>query len=680
MMKKFIFVMVTASLLSACADKKNAQSQTEDFSYSVEQFADLEILRYRVPGFESLSLRQKELVYYLTEAALQGRDILFDQNGKWNLPIRRTLEAVYTQYKGDKESSDFKALEKYLKQVWFANGIHHHYSTDKFTPEFSQTFFEEAVRSLPSEILPLQKNGNIEQLLANICPVIFDPDTLSKRVNLTAGEDLIATSASNYYDGVTQNEAETFYAALKTPGDTLPVSYGLNSRLVKREGKIYEEVNRLGGHYGAAIEKIIYWLEKASAVAENEKQRQVIDLLIEYYRTGDLKTFDEYSIQWVTDLDSRIDFVNGFIEVYGDPIGLKGSWESIVNFKDLDASHRTEIISANAQWFENNSPTDTAFKIEEGKGVSAKVITAAILAGDCYPSTPNGINLPTADWIRHVHGSKSVTIENITSAYDKAAQGNGFNQEFMWSDTERKSVEKFGLFVDILHTDLHECLGHGARKLLPGTDPDAMRSYSSTLEETRADLFGLYYLGDPKLVELGLIPSLDVAKAGYAKYILNGMMTQPARIEPGKNVEESHMRNRKLICEWCYERGKADKVIELVKENGKTYAVVNDFGKLRDLFGQMLREVQRIKSEGDYEAGKTLVEQYAVTVDPEQHMEGRDRYFALDIEPYGGFVNPEYELVEKDGRIVDVKISYPADYVGQMLGYAKDYSFLPNIN
>ena len=527
----------------------------------------------------------------------------------------------------------------------------------------------------------MQKNGNIEQLLANICPVIFDPDTLSKRVNLTAGEDLIATSASNYYDGVTQNEAETFYAALKTPGDTMPVSYGLNSRLVKREGKIYEEVNRLGGHYGAAIEKIIYWLEKASAVAENEKQRQVIDLLIEYYRTGDLKTFDEYSIQWVTDLDSRIDFVNGFIEVYGDPIGLKGSWESIVNFKDLDASHRTEIISANAQWFENNSPTDTAFKKEEVKGVSAKVITAAILAGDCYPSTPIGINLPNADWIRHVHGSKSVTIENITSAYDKAAQGNGFNQEFMWSDTERKSVEKYGFLVDNLHTDLHECLGHGSGKLLPDTDPDAMRSYSSTLEETRADLFALYFLADKKLIELGLVPDAEAYKAEYYRYMMNGLMTQLTRIAPGKNIEESHMRNRQLIARWILEKGADDKVLELRKRDGKTYVVVNDYEKMRTLIGELLAEVQRIKSTGDYEAGKKLVETYGVKVDPELHAEVLDRYAHLGIKPYKGFVNPVYTPVfDEKGEITDITVSYDEGYAEQMLRYSRDYSPLPSYN
>ncbi len=679
-MKKTFFTMITAAtLLSACADKNSADAPAENFNYSIEQFADLEILRYRVPGFETLSLRQKELIYYLTEAALQGRDILFDQNGKWNLPIRRTLEAIYTQYAGDKESADFKALEKYLKQVWFANGIHHHYSTDKFTPEFSQAFFEEAVRSLPAKSLPLQEGGTTDELLANICPVIFNPDTLAKRVNLTAGEDLIATSASNYYDGVTQAEAEAFYGAMKTPGDTMPPSYGLNSRLVKRNGKIYEEVNRVGGHYGAAIERIVYWLEKAQAVAA-EPQKSNIAALIDYYKTGDLREFDRYNIGWVKDTVSNVDFVNGFIEDYGDPLGRKASWEGIVNFMDKEACHRTEVISDNAQWFEDHSPVAPAYRKEKVKGVSAKVITVAMLGGDCYPATPIGINLPNADWIRKEYGSKSVTIDNITYAYDMAAHGNGFNEEFVLRAGDREVMDKYGKLADDLHTDLHECLGHGSGQLAPGVKGNELKSYSSTLEETRADLFGLYYLGDPKMVELGLVPSFDVAKAGYAKYILNGMMTQLARIEPGKNVEESHMRNRKLICEWCYERGKADNVIEMVRENGKTYVVVNDYEKLRRLFGDMLREVQRIKSEGDYEAGKALVERYAVQVDPQLHREVRDRYYALGIEPYGGFVNPEFELVEKDGRVVDVKISYPANYVEQMLGYSKNYSFLPNIN
>ena len=679
-MKKLIGMMMTISLLSACAEK--AEKETADqFNYTADQFADLEVLRYQVPGFENLPLQQKELVYYLTEAALQGRDILFDENGKWNLAIRRTLEAVYTQYDGDRDSKDFKGLETYLKQVWFANGIHHHYSTDKFTPEFSRTFFENAVRNLPEESLPLKENGNVEQLLSDICPVIFNPEILAKRVNQEAGADLIATSAGNYYDGVTQAEAEAYYDAMKTPGDTMAPSYGLNSRLVKRNGKLTEEVCRVGGRYSEAIERIVFWLEKAAGVAENDKQREVIESLVAYYRTGDLRTFDEYSILWVTDLDSRVDFVNGFIEVYGDPIGLKGSWESIVNFKDLEASHRTEIISANAQWFEDNSPTDTAFKKEEVKGVSAKVITAAILAGDCYPSTPIGINLPNADWIRHIHGSKSVTIENITSAYDKAAQGNGFGEEFIWSDTERDLIKQYGFLTDNLHTDLHECLGHGSGKLLPGTNPDALRSYSSTLEETRADLFALYFLADDKLVELGLLPNAEAYKAEYYRYMMNGLMTQLVRIVPGKELEESHMRNRQLIARWVLEKGAADKVVEIKKRNGESYVVINDYEKLRTLIGELLAEVQRIKSTGDYEAGKNLVETYGVKVDRDLHAEVLKRYEELNIKPYKGFVNPVYTPVtDANGNIVDITVSYNEGYAEQMLRYSRDYSPLPAYN
>ena len=679
-MKKLIGMMMTISLLSACAEK--AEKETADqFNYTADQFADLEVLRYQVPGFENLPLQQKELVYYLTEAALQGRDILFDENGKWNLAIRRTLEAVYTQYDGDRDSKDFKGLETYLKQVWFANGIHHHYSTDKFTPEFSRTFFENAVRNLPEESLPLKENGNVEQLLSDICPVIFNPEILAKRVNQEAGADLIATSAGNYYDGVTQAEAEAYYDAMKTPGDTMAPSYGLNSRLVKRNGKLTEEVCRGGGRYRDAIERIVFWLEKAAGVAENDKQREVIESLIAYYRTGDLRTFDEYSILWVTDLDSRVDFVNGFIEVYGDPIGLKGSWESIVNFKDLEASHRTEIISANAQWFEDNSPTDSAFKKEEVKGVSAKVITAAILAGDCYPSTPIGINLPNADWIRHIHGSKSVTIENITSAYDKAAQGNGFGEEFIWSDTERDLIKQYGFLTDNLHTDLHECLGHGSGKLLPGTNPDALRSYSSTLEETRADLFALYFLADDKLVELGLLPNAEAYKAEYYRYMMNGLMTQLVRIVPGKELEESHMRNRQLISRWVLEKGAADKVVEIKKRNGESYVVINDYEKLRTLIGELLAEVQRIKSTGDYEAGKNLVETYGVKVDRDLHAEVLKRYEELNIKPYKGFVNPVYTPVtDANGNIVDITVSYNEGYAEQMLRYSRDYSPLSAYN
>ena len=525
-------------------------SAAEKNFYSVEKFADLEILRYKVPGFEDLTPKQKELVYYLSQAALQGRDILYDQNGKWNLAIRRTLEAVYTQYKGDRNSKDFKALEKYLKQVCFANGIHHHYSTDKFKPEFSQNFFVQAVSSIPAQSLPLKKGGSIKDLLNDITPVMFNPKIMTKRVNQTEGEDLVATSAGNYYDGVTQAEAEAFYNNMKNPADPTPISYGLNSRLVKRNGKIQEQVYKVGGRYSEALEKVVYWLEKAAAVAENDQQKAVIEKLISYNKSGDLKEFDEYAILWVGDLNSDIDFVNGFTETYGDPLGMKASWEALVNFKNKEASRRTEIISNNAQWFESNSPVDNRFKKENVKGVSAKVITAAILGGDSYPSTAIGINLPNSNWIRHDHGSKSVTIENITDAYDKAAQGNGFAEEFVWSDTERNWMEKYGFQADNLHTDLHECLGHASGKLLPGTDPDALKAYTSTLEEARADLFALYYIADPKIVSLGLLPTADAYKSEYYKYMMNGLMTQLTRIAPGKNIEEAHMRNRQLIAAW----------------------------------------------------------------------------------------------------------------------------------
>ena len=644
----------------------------------VDRFADIEVLRYTVPGFNELTLDQKKFVYFLTEAALAGRDILWDQNGRYNLVLRQLLEAVYQNYSGDRNDPQFKVFEKYLKQVEFGNGAYHHYSTDKFTPEFNRHWFSRQLGDLDKSQPELMQR--LKPAMPSIMRLIFDPTFLAKRVNQAEGADIIVTSANNMYEGVTQKEVEDYFNAIKDPNDPTPVSYGLNTKVVKRGDKVVELPYMVGGLYSPAIERIVENLEKALPYAETLEQKKSIEELIRYYCTGDLKAFDEYSILWAGDTTPVVDFVNGFIESYGDPLGMTGSWESIVNFKNQAASHRTEIVSSNAQWFEDHSPVDPRFRKPHVKGVSAKVINAAILAGDAYPSTPIGINLPNSNWIRAAHGSKSVTIENITQAYDDASHGNGFNEEFVLRAEDRERMERYGKLADDLHTDLHECLGHGSGQLAPGVKGGELKSYSSTLEETRADLFGLYYLGDPKMVELGLVPSFDVAKAGYAKYILNGMMTQLARIEPGKNVEESHMRNRKLICEWCYERGKADKVIELVKENGKTYAVVNDFGKLRDLFGQMLREVQRIKSEGDYEAGKTLVEQYAVTVDPELHKEVRDRYYALDIEPYGGFVNPEYELVEKDGRIVDVKIFYPADYVGQMLGYAKDYSFLPNIN
>ena len=676
-MKKTICMIIAAATFSTSVEISAAEKNF----YSVEKFADLEILRYKVPGFEDLTPKQKELVYYLSQAALQGRDILYDQNGKWNLAIRRTLEAVYIQYKGDRNSNDFKALEKYLKQVWFANGIHHHYSTDKFKPEFSQKFFVQAVSSIPAQTLPLKNGESIKDLLNDITPVMFNPKIMTKRVNQAEGEDLVATSAGNYYDGVTQAEAEAFYNNMKNPADPTPISYGLNSRLVKRNGIIQEQVYKVGGRYSEALEKVVYWLEKAAAVAENDQQKAVIEKLISYNKSGNLKEFDEYAILWVGDLNSDIDFVNGFTETYGDPLGMKASWEALVNFKNKEASRRTEIISNNAQWFESNSPVDNRFKKENVKGVSAKVITAAILGGDSYPSTAIGINLPNSNWIRHDHGSKSVTIENITDAYDKAAQGNGFAEEFVWSDTERNWIEKYGFQADNLHTDLHECLGHASGKLLPGTDPDALKAYTSTLEEARADLFALYYIADPKIVSLGLLPTADAYKSEYYKYMMNGLMTQLTRIAPGKNIEEAHMRNRQLIAAWVLEKGAQDKVVEFKKKNGKTFVVINDYNKMRTLLGELLAEIQRIKSTGDYEAGKNLVETYAVKVDPDLHKEVLARYEKLNIAPYKGFINPVYTPVkDSNGNITDVKISYDEGYSEQMLRYSKDYSPLPTYN
>ena len=658
-----------------------ASVESVDPFYRVDRFADLEVLRYKVPGFEKLTLQQKKLLYYLSQAAIEGRDIIYDQNCKWNLAIRRTLEAVYTQYKGDRSSDDFEALETYLKQVWFANGIHHHYSTDKFVPGFGQEFFEKAVKSVDTRYLPLQKGETVNQLLANISPVIFDPTIDAKRVNQAEGEDLVLTSAGNYYDGVTRAEAEAFYNKMKNPNDLRPVSYGLNSRLVKRNGKIEERVYKVGGLYSKALEKIVYWLEKAASVAENAQQKAVIEKLISYNKTGNLKEFDEYAILWVNDLDSDIDFVNGFTETYGDPLGMKASWEALVNFKNKEASERTHIISANAQWFEDNSPVDNRFKKEKVKGVSAKVITAAILGGDTYPSTAIGINLPNSNWIRHEHGSKSVTIENITEAYDKAAQGNGFAEEFVWSDKERELMEKYGFQADNLHTDLHECLGHASGKLLPGTDPDALKAHSSTLEEARADLFALYYMADPKIVELKLLPNAEAYKSEYYKYMMNGLMTQLTRIEPGKNIEEAHMRNRQLIARYVFEKGQKDNVVEMKKKDGKTFVVINDYAKMRSLLGELLAEIQRIKSTGDYEAGRDLVETYGVKVDPELHKEVLNRYEKLNIAPYKGFVNPVYTAVtDKKGNITDVTISYNESYIDQMLRYSKDYSNLPTYN
>ena len=679
-MKKQIWVGVMGMmLLSACKGEQEVQKDT--FDYTVEQFADLQLLRYKVHGFEELPLKQKELVYYLSEAALHGRDILFDQNGKYNLVIRKMLETVYTDYQGDRTDTNFVNLEIYLKRVWFSNGIHHHYGADKFVPGFTPEFFKKALESVGEDKLPIGEGETLDMLCEEVFPVIFNPQVMAKRVNQADGEDLVLTSASNYYDGLTQQEAEEFYAKMKTPNDTMPVMYGMNSRLVKENGRVYEKVWKSGGLYGQAIDKIIYWLDKAKGVAENDKQKAVIEKMIQFYKDGDLKTFDEYAILWVKDLDSRVDFVNGFTESYGDPLGMKSSWESIVNFKDLVSTKRTELISDNAQWFEDHSPVDKRFKKEEVKGVSAKVITAAIIAGDLYPATAIGINLPNSNWIRSVHGSKSVTIGNFTDAYNKAAHGNGFSDEFVYSEIEKEYLEKYGDLTGDLHTDLHECLGHGSGQLLPGVDPDALKAYGSTIEEARADLFGLYYLPDAKMRELGLTPHDDAYKAEYYSFMMNGLMTQLVRIELGNNVEEAHMRNRQLIAKWVFEKGAADQVVELVKRDGKTYVKVNDYEKLRNLFGQLLSEIQRIKSEGDFEAARQLVENYAVKVDPELHKEVLARYEKLNLAPYKGFVNPVYVAeTDAEGNITDVKISYGEGYAEQMLRYSKDYANLPYIN
>lgn len=651
----------------------------KEFSYIVDQFADLQILRYQVPGFENLSLRQKQLLYHLSEAALMGRDILFDQNGRYNLVIRRTLEAVYQYGTVDKSSADYQAFEVYLKRVWFANGIHHHYGEDKFIPGFSEAFFDASVRSVDASLLPLKVGETVDTLLARLKPVIFDPTVMPKRTVQSGDTDWIQASANNYYgEDVTQAEVEAFYGKMKAEGDSrCPLSYGLNSRLEKENGQLVERVWKVGGLYSEAIERIVAELEKAAAFAENEKQRQIIATLIDYYRTGDLRTFDAYSILWVEDTDSQVDFVNGFIETYGDALGLKASWESTVNFRNEEATRRTQTISENAQWFEDHSPVDQRFKKERVKGVSAKVITVTMLGGDCYPSTPIGINLPNADWIRRDHGSKSVTIENIMEAYDKASQGSGFSDEFVWSDEERNRIKSYGFLTDMLHTDLHECLGHGSGQLLPGTDPDALKAYASTLEEARADLFGLYYLADPKMQELGLVPDGEAFKAEYYKYMMNGLLTQLVRIEEGKDVEEAHMRNRQLIARWVFEQGAADKIVELKKREGKTFVVINDYQQLRALFGKLLAEVQRIKSEGDYEAGRSLVENYGVKIDPVLHHEIRERYVRLHLSPYKGFVNPIMREVKDDsGHVTDITLDYTEGYAEQMLRYSRDYSYL----
>ena len=647
-----------------------------EFIYQDERFADLQLLRYRLNGFEKLSLKQKNLVYYLSQATLFGRDITFDQFGKYNLRIRKMLEVVYTDMTIPHDTDEFKALETYLKRIWFSSGIYHHYGCEKFQPGFSPAYLEKAVRTVDARKLPLNEGETILQMCDELFPVIFDESVLPKRVNKADGEDLLLTSACHFYDGVTQAEAEAFYEQQKQHDDysDTPPSFGLNSTLVKEDGQIKEEVWSANGKYAPAIRHIIYWLEKAAEMAENDQQEKVIRTLISYYQTGDLQTFNEYCIEWLKDHDSSIDFINGFIEVYGDPLGLKGSWEGLVEYIDEEATHRTQTISRNAQWFEDHSPVDPRFRKPIVKGVSANVICAAMLGGDEYPSTAIGINLPNADWIRAQYGSKSITISNITDAYNKAAHGNGFKEEFVIDQKTLEIIEKYGDICDDLHTDLHECLGHGSGQLLPGVDPDALKAYGNTIEEARADLFGLYYIADKKLVELGLTPDEEAYKSQYYTYMMNGLMTQLIRITPGRQIEEAHMRNRALIAHWCYEKGNAIKMIE---REGKTYVEITDYEELRRLIATLLAEVQRIKSEGDYEAARQLVEQYAVKVDPQLHQEVLERYQRLNLAPYKGFINPQLlPVLDANGEICDIQVNYSEGYAHQMLRYSSEYSTL----
>ena len=665
MRHQLAIILAAVGILCGCQKKETA------FQYNVDKFYDLEILRYDVPEFDSLSLQQKQLLYCLSEAALWGRDILFDQNGRYNLRIRRACEALYLNYPYDKNADEFAAFERYLKRVWFSNGIHHHYSEDKFLPEFDQTWFVAACEAAGVEYDPA------------ILPVMFDPAVMPKRTTAQDGVDLVACSAGNYYgEGVTQSEAEKWYAAHKDNSPE-PLWIGLNSQLVKNDkGEIEERVYKVGGLYGEALEQVVYWLKEALQYAENDQQREVIEKMIAFNETGDLKLFNEYCIAWVKDLDSRVDFVNGFTETYSDPLGITGTWESMVNFKDLAATKRTQLISDNAQWFEDHSTTDPKYKKEEVKGVTAKVITAAILAGDCYPATPIGINLPNANWIRKEYGSKSVTIDNLMHAYNEAAKGNGFNEEFMIDDEIRAIYEKYGALCGDLHTDLHECVGHDSGKLMPGVSKDALKEHASTIEEARADLFGLYYLADPKLVELGLLPNMEAYKAGFYQQMMNGLMTQLVRIEPGKDIEEAHMRNRQLIANWCYAHVTHENPeMEIIERDGKHYLRINDYEGVRRLYGELLAEIQRITSEGDYAAAKEMVETYAVKVNQDLHQEILERYKKLNLAPYKGFVNPVY-CVERnaDGEITDVKLDFTEGYIDQHLRYSRDYSPLPDVN
>lgn len=666
------------ALFTSCGPAGEKAGAGDEFTYEVDRFEDISVLRYRLPGFEQLTSAEKEFIYYLSEAALCGRDIFWDQNFKYNLLVRKTIEGIIETYQGDREGDDFKAFITYAKRVFFANGIHHHYSNDKFIPGFSSDYFALLIEGSDPSSLPLNEGETAAGLAEMLTPVLFDPVLYAKKVDQSEGIDMIAASANNFYEGVTQAEAEAYYASLADPGDPRPVSWGLNTKVVKSNGVVTEIPWKSGGLYGQAIDKIVYWLEKARDVALNDVQKEELDLLIEYYRTADLKTWDDYNILWARNTGLSVDYINGFIETYGDPLGMKATWEAVVDYKDIEASKRTALITENAQWFEDHSPVDPAYRKEKVTGVAASVINVAMLGGDCYPASPLGINLPNSNWIRTEAGSKSVTLANITDAKDIVARGSGFLEEFAFDQAEIERAVKWGSLSDALHTDLHECIGHASGKLAPGTDPNALKNYASPLEEMRADLFALYFMMDPKMQEIGLIPSDEPAKAEYDNYMRNGFMTQTARILPGKDIEQAHMRCRSAIAHWVYEKGKPDNVIEVVKRDEKTYVRINDYQKLRGLFGEMLKEVQRIKSEGDFSAGKSMIETYGVRIDQPLHGEILARYAKLNLAPYSGFVNPVMTPVtDRDGKITDVKIEYCSDYLGQMMEYGKKYSFLP---
>lgn len=677
--KHFIVMFMITIVLSACRKEDSRTAvENDDFGYFVEQFDDIRVLKYKLPAFEELSMQQKEYIYYLSQAALAGRDILWDQNFRYNLLIRKTLEGILGSYAGNRESDYYKAFLTYAKKVFFANGIHHHYSSDKFKPEFTEDFFAELLKNSDPAQLPLTKNQTPEDLAGLLTPILFDEALFARKVEQGTGKDMVAESATNFYEGVTQKEVEKFYSKMIDPKDPRPVSVGLNSKVIKVNGRMMEEVYKSGGKYGPAIDQVISWLEKAKNVAANDTLKNELGLLIEYYKTGDLKTWDEYNVAWAKNTDPVIDYINGFIETYEDPMGMKATWEAIVNYTDAEATKRTKIITENAQWFEDNAPIQPEYRKEKVTGIAARVINIAMLGGDCYPASPLGINLPNADWIRKEVGSKSVTLANITNAYDKANQGNGFLEEFAENDEEVNRTKKFSTISDALHTDLHECVGHASGKLAEGTDPNALKNYASPLEEARADLFALYYMMDKKVVDLGLLPEEEAAHAAYDGYIRNGLLTQIVRIKPGKDIEQAHMRSRSMIAHWVYEQGKSDNVIGMISRDGKTYVKVNDYKKLRELFGQLLKEIQRIKSEGDFEEGRGLIENYGVKIDQKLHSEILERYAKLNLAPYTGFVNPQLSAIyDTDGKMTDVVVEYTNDYLGQMMNYGKNYSFLP---